>query len=282
MAEKRTPTIALLTDFGTRDVYAGIVRGVLASRAPEARVIDLTHEIPAGDVRAAALHLWQAHTYLPAGTVFLTVVDPGVGTPRRPIAVQLPNGYGVGPDNGVFSYVLTRGGPLHAVAIDASRLTAEPPSLTFHGRDVFAPAAARLAEGCALGDLGPAARDLVTLPDPRLDVGGNSATGEVLWIDTFGNALTSVGRLHASGSALELKPCWRPAPPVRIQSAKARVQISGDRRLPLSRTYGEVPAGEPLAYIGSSGLLEIAVHGGRADKVLGLAPGFPVTLVFEG
>jgi S-adenosylmethionine hydrolase len=282
MAEKRTPTIALLTDFGTRDVYAGVVRGVLASRAPEAQVIDLTHDIPAGDVRAAALHLWQAHTYLPAGTVFLTVVDPGVGTSRRPIAVQLPNGCGVGPDNGVFSYLLTPGDPLHAVTIDASRVTAEPPSQTFHGRDVFAPAAARLAQGCALDDLGPAARDLVTLPAPRLDVSGNSATGEVLWIDSFGNALTSVGRLHVSESGLELRPCWRPAPPVWIQSARARVQIRADRRLPLSRTYGEVPDGEALAYIGSSRLLEIAIHGGRADKVLGLAPGFPVTLLFEG
>jgi S-adenosylmethionine hydrolase len=282
MAEKRTPTIALLTDFGTRDVHAGIVRGVLADRAPEARVIDLTHEIPAGDVRAAALHLWQVHTYVPAGTVLLTVVDPGVGTARRPIAIQLPNGYGVGPDNGVFSYLLAPGEGPHAVVIDVSRLSAEPPSTTFHGRDVFAPAAAKLAQGAPLSDLGPPAQDLVTLPVPRLDVSAKSATGEVLWVDSFGNAVTSVGRLRAFESTIELEPCWQPGLPVSIRSGAARIQIGAGRLLPLSRTYGEVPAGEPLAYIGSSGLLEIAVHGGRADKVLGLAPGFPVTLVFEG
>jgi S-adenosyl-L-methionine hydrolase (adenosine-forming) len=282
MAEKRHPTIALLTDFGTRDPYVGIVRGVLADRAPKARVIDLTHEIPAGDVRAAALHLWQAHAYLPAGTVILTVVDPGVGTARRPIAVRLPKGIGVGPDNGVFSYLLASGGAPQAVVIDVTRLSVEPPSMTFHGRDVFAPAAARLAQGAALSDLGPPARDLVTLPFPCLEVSDRNATGEVLGFDSFGNALTSVGRLQAPGPELSLQPCWQPGPPVSFRASEARVEFGADCRLPLSRTYAEVPVGEPLAYIGSSGLLEIAVHGGRADEVLGLAPGIPVTLVFEG
>ena len=282
MAEKRPPTIALLTDFGTRDAYAGIVRGVLADRAPEARVLDLTHEIPAGSVRAAALYLWQAHAYLPAGTVFLTVVDPGVGTARRAIAVQLANGFGVGPDNGVFSYLPTPGDAPRAVVIDVSRLSAEPPSQTFHGRDVFAPAAARLAQGGEFSDLGPPARDLVTLPAPRLDVDSHGAAGEVLWIDSFGNALTSVGKLHGSGPEVELKPAWQPGPQVRFCASEARVRIGPGRQLPLSHTFGDVPAGEPLAYIGSSGLLEIAVHGGRADEVLGLAPGIAVTLLFEG
>ncbi|MCX6070956.1 MAG: SAM-dependent chlorinase/fluorinase [Chloroflexi bacterium] len=282
MAEKRLPTIALLTDFGTRDAYAGIVRGVLANRAPEARVIDLTHEIPAGDVRAAALHLWQSHAYLPAGTIFLLVVDPGVGTARRPIAVRLPNGYGVGPDNGVFSYLMTPDTTRHAVVIDVSRLTTELPSLTFHGRDIFAPAAARLAQGAPLSDLGPPARELVTLPAPRLDMTARGATGEVLWIDSFGNALTSVGKLRVSGPKVELQPCWHLGSPVSFRTSAAVAEIGARHRLPLSGTYAEVPAGEPLAYIGSSGLLEIAVHGGRADEVLGLAPGIPVTLVFEG
>jgi len=282
MAGTRQPTIALLTDFGTRDAYAGIMRGVLADRAPEARVLDLTHEIPAGDIRAAAFFLWQANAYLPAGTVFLAVVDPGVGTARRAIAVQLPNGFGVGPDNGVFSYLPTSGDAPRAVVIDLSRLSAAPPSRTFHGRDVFAPAAARLAQGGALSDLGPPAQDLVTLPAPRLDVSAQSATGEVLWIDSFGNALTSVGRLHASGSDVELKPCWNPSRQVRFRAPVARVQIGSGQCLQLSRTYAEIPAGGALAYIGSSGLLEIAVHSGRADEVLGLAPGIPVTLLFEG
>jgi len=282
MAETRRPTIALLTDFGTRDAYIGIIRGVLADRAPNTRVIDLTHEIPPGDVRAAALHLWQAHTYMPAGTVFLTVVDPGVGSTRRPIAVRLPNGFGVGPDNGVFSYLLGPSEAAKAVVIDVSRLSAERPSMTFHGRDVFAPAAARLAQGAALDDLGLPARDLVTLPAPCLEVSQGNATGEVMWLDSFGSALTSVGRLQDSGPELSLRPCWRPGSPVSFRISEARVEIGANRRLPLSRTYADVPAGNPVAYIGSSGLLEIAVNGGRADKVLGLAPGIPVTLVFEG
>ncbi len=280
MAQQQRPTIALLTDFGTRDAYAGVIRGVLADRAPDARVIDLTHEIPAGDLRAAALHLWQAHAYFPAGTVFLAVVDPGVGTARQPIAVRLPNGFGVGPDNGVFSYLLAPGEAPHAAVIDVSRLSPGMPSMTFHGRDIFAPAAARLARGAALSDLGPPAANLVSLPTPRLDLTAESAAGEVLWINSFGNAVTSIGRLHASGPAVELEPCWLPASTVSFRASTARVQI-GANRLPLSRTYGEVPAGKPLAYIGSSMLLEIAVHGGRADKVLGLAPGIPVTLLFE-
>jgi S-adenosylmethionine hydrolase len=153
--------------------------------------------------------------------------------------------------------------------------------MTFHGRDVFAPAAARLAQGAALSDLGPPALGLVTLPSPRLEVSERNATGEVLWFDSFGNALTSVGRLQASGTELSLKPCWQPGSPVSFRVLEARVEFGADRRLPLSRTYAEVPVGEPLAYIGSSGLLEIAVHGGRADGFPGLVPGIPVTLVFE-
>jgi S-adenosylmethionine hydrolase len=281
MAEGQRSTIALLTDFGTRDPYAGIIRGVLASQAPEARVVDLTHEIPPGDLRGAAFHLWQAHAFLPAGTIFLTVVDPGVGTERRPIAVRLPNGCGVGPDNGVFSYLLDQGKLPDAVALDLSRLTNQPPSLTFHGRDLFAPAAARLAQGAALADLGSAARDLVALPAPRLEIRARGATGEVLSIDAFGNALTSVGRLSAAGADVEFDPCWPSGPRLRFQAQAACVEI-GSRRLLLSRTFGEVPVGKPLAYIGSSQLLEIGVNGGRADQVLGLARGNPVTLLFEG
>jgi len=275
------PTIALLTDFGTRDAYAGIVKGVLASRTPEARVIDLTHEIPAGDTRAAALQLWQAYAYLPPGTVCLAIIDPGVGSRRRPIAVRLPNGYGVGPDNGLFSFLLAPDRVSEAVIIDVARLTAAAPSLTFHGRDVFAPAAARLAQGAGLSDLGPPAGDIVALPSPRLELNDRGAVGEVLWIDSFGNAVTSLGSLRASGTRLELDPCWRAHPPVSFDASAARVQIPG-RRLPLSHTYADVPAGEALAYVGSSRLLEIGVHGRRADEVLGLLRGIPVMLLFEG
>jgi S-adenosylmethionine hydrolase len=282
MMDKARATIALLTDFGTRDAYTGILKGVIASRAPEARIIDLTHEIPPGDVRSAALHLWQAHGFLPAGTIFLTVVDPGVGSSRRPIAVRLPNGYGVGPDNGLFTFLLAPDGAPEAVTLEVARLSAEPPSQTFHGRDVFAPAAARLAEGAALSDLGPPAGGLVVLPAPRLELSDRSAIGEVLKIDTFGNAVTSLGSLRLTGSRLELAPCWQPLASQAFDATVARVQIGSHLRLPLSRTFADVPPGQPLAYIGSSRLLEIGVNGGRADQLLGLSPGTQVTLVEEG
>ncbi len=282
MMDHERPTIALLTDFGTRDAYAGIVKGVLASRAPEARVIDLTHDVPPGDIRTAAFLLWQAHDFLPAGTLFLAVVDPGVGGDRRPIAVQLPNGHGVGPDNGLFSFLIPPGRKPNAVVLDVARLSVEAPSVTFHGRDVFAPAAARLATGAALSDLGLPAETLVTLPSPQLDLSNRSATGEVLKIDVFGNALTSLGCLRRTGTRIELTPCWQPLAAVAFEASAARVRIGPHLQLPLSNTYADVPPGEALAYIGSSRLLEIGVHGGRADDLLGLRPGIQVTLVYEG
>ena len=282
MMDMTRATIALLTDFGTRDAYAGILRGVLASRAPEARIIDLTHEIPPGDIRAAAFHLWQVHAFLPAGTIFLTVVDPGVGSGRRPIAVRLPNGIGVGPDNGLFTYLLPRDGAPEAVILEVARLSAEPPSQTFHGRDVFAPAAALLAGGAVLNELGPPAAELVMLPAPRLDLSDQSAIGEVLKIDTYGNAVTSLGSLRLNGMRLELTPCWLPNAARSFNSSSVRVQIGPHLQLPLVRTYADVPPGQPLAYIGSSRLLEIGVHGGRANELLGLSPGVQVTLVDEG
>ena len=282
MMEHERPTIALLTDFGTRDVYAGIVKGVLASRAPEARVIELTHDVPPGDIRTAALLLWQAQEFMPTGTVFLAVVDPGVGSGRRPVAVRLPNGHGVGPDNGLFSFLFPPGNLPEAVTLDVARLSVAATSTTFHGRDVFAPAAARLANGAALSDLGSPAGSLVTLPTPRLDLSERSAKGEVLRFDTFGNAITSLGALRATGTRIELTPCWQALAPMAFEASAVRVRIGPHLQLPLSRTYADVPPGEPLAYIGSSRLLEIGVHAGRADELLGLSPGIQVTLVDEG
>jgi len=282
MTERERPTVALLTDFGTRDAYPGIVKGVLASRAPDARLIDLTHEIPAGDVRAAAFVLWQALPYLPAGSVCLAVVDPGVGTQRRPIALRLPNGFGVGPDNGLFSWVLSWGDALDAVEIDPARLSSATPSATFHARDVFAPAAAWLALGAPLSDLGPPQDDIVRLPTPGFTRIAGGVAGEVVWIDSFGNAVTSLGNLRLSGDRAELTPCWHPLPATSFRAAAARLALGPGIVLPLSRTFADVPAGEPLAYVGSSGLIEIGIHRGRADTGLGLAPGQAVTLLFEG
>lgn len=276
------PPLVLLTDFGTRDAYVGMVKAVLARLAPESRHIDLTHAIPPGDVRAGAFTLWQAHEYLPSGSIILAVVDPGVGTPRRAIALRLPNGFGVGPDNGLFSWILGPAAPVEAVELDPSRLTPAPLSATFHGRDLFAPAAARLANAYELADLGAPLADIVRLPPPRLDSLPGGLRGEVLWIDGFGNAVTSLGRLRAAGDAYEYSPAWHDHRPRTVRASALRLELPSGARLPLARTYGEVPAGEPLAYVGSSGLIEIGVHAGRADQRFNLSPGQAVTLHIEG
>lgn len=276
------PPLVLLTDFGTRDAYVGIVKGVLARLAPESRHIDLTHAIPPGDVRAGAFALWQAIAYLPPGSVVLAVVDPGVGTSRRGIALRLPSGFGVGPDNGLFSWVLDPAAPVEAVELDPARLSPAALSATFHGRDLFAPAAARLANGHELADLGRPQAETVRLPPPRLEAIPDGLRGEVLWIDGFGNAVTSLGRMRAAGDALEFNAAWQDHRPRTIRASAVRVELPSGAALPLRRTFGDVPEGQPLAYVGSSGLVEIGVHAGRADQLFGLAPGQTVTLRLEG
>jgi len=276
------PALVLLTDFGTRDAYVGIVKAVLARLAPESRHIDLTHAIPPGDVRAGAFTLWQAHEYLPAGSIILAVVDPGVGTSRRAIALRLPNGFGVGPDNGLFSWILDPVAPVEAVELDPARLSPGAPSATFHARDLFAPAAARLAATQTLADLGPPQAEIVRLPPPLLEALPDGLRGEVLWIDGFGNAVTSLGRMRAAGDAFEFSAAWQDHRPRTIRPPAVRLELPSGAMLPLARTFGDVPAGEPLAYVGSSGLVEIGVHAGRADQRFNLSPGQTVTLHLEG
>ena len=240
--------ITLLTDFGTADGYVGEMKGVLLTGAPDASLVDITHEIPAQDVEAARLALARVWRRFPPGTVHLVVVDPGVGTDRAALAVASDERFLVGPDNGVLS---------PALLIAGSRVVAlESPSnasATFHGRDVFAPAAARLASGVAIETLGlPATQPRIRrTPEPRR-TGDGALLGEVISIDRFGNAITNLvalgtGTVEAAGVAL-----------------------------PLRRTYGEVPVGAPVAIVGSSGLIELAVRDGNAARVLQLTRGSAV------
>jgi S-adenosylmethionine hydrolase len=267
-------TIALLTDFGTADVFVGVMKSVISARAPRARLIDLTHDIPPGDVAAAALRLWQAVPWLPAGTVVLAVVDPGVGTERRAVAVSTSRLACVGPDNGIFTYLLAR-----EPRPDAVEIRLPPPvRSTFHGRDVFAPAAAMVSRGTPLARLGPRVSDLVRLPVPTLTASAECAAGEVLLSDRFGNLVTSIGVLGVEQGALVLEP-WVPAGPrVRVPGRAFRAVLAGGPTIPFGRTFSDVPPGSPLAYIGSDGLLEIGVNKGRAVDVLGLARGAAVRL----
>ncbi len=273
------PWIALLTDFGTQDTYAGMLRGVLATLAPQAALLDLTHEIPRGDIRAGAFALWQASRYFPPQTIFLCVVDPGVGSARRGLAAVWKERICVGPDNGLFSYLIERDGLPEAVELAAQEYQLLEPSLTFQGRDIFAPAAAHLASGVKFSDLGPPAGDLVRFATPRLaPLDGNGIEGEVLHADRFGNLITSIGILRRDAEALTLEPWLGQGPVTRIAGRDPHLHLASGTDLELHRTYSDVAPGSGLAYIGSSGLVEIGINQASAAGELRVAPGDTVQL----
>ena len=278
---KPIPLVTLTTDFGTADGYVGTMKGVILDIAPGARLVDLSHEIAPQDVRQAAYVLYTAYSFFPPHTVHLVVVDPGVGSARRPIGLRTPKGFFVGPDNGVFSYVMAREPVEVLVELADPRYRLPQVSHTFHGRDVFAPAAAHLAAGVRIEALGPPVPDPVTFPPPRLEIASDSVTGEVLHADHFGNVITSIGKLAWSGDRLSLEPAFREAgnrEQVRFKAAESTV-VAGEWEVAgVFRTYAEVEPGEVLALVGSEGHLEIAVREGNAARRLRLRPGQTVVL----
>jgi S-adenosylmethionine hydrolase len=251
--DSRTPMalpVTLLTDYGLQDEFVGVCHGVIARIAPDARVIDLTHGVPRHDVRAGALALRRALPYTPPG-VHVAVVDPGVGGPRRAVALRCGDRLLVGPDNGLLVPAAQRcGGVTEAVDIGGSQWRLQPVSATFHGRDVFAPVAAHLAAGGALADAGtqidPATLVTPELPAPRRD--GDVLVAHVLGFDAFGNVL------------LDAAPDDLPAGDVRIRG----------RRVARGTTFGDVPAGELVLYVDSSDTVALAVNQGSARELLGL------------
>jgi S-adenosylmethionine hydrolase len=250
--------VACLTDFGTADYYAGALRGTLAEWLPEGSIVDVTHEIPPGDVRRAAMVLWEVQPAFPKGTVFLAIVDPEVGSSRAAAAFRFPECDVVCPDNGIATFLMERFADFQTVAIDPRRMADRPISNTFHGRDLFAPAAARLALGQDPFQLGDA------LPSPtriRLPVflGGEREgwEGEVLYLDRFGNAITSIGRIDYDLSTLV--PWLRTDARGGTIPSDARVILEDGNRIPLVRTYADAKDGSDLcALAGGNGLLEIA------------------------
>lgn len=275
------PLVTLTTDFGMADGYVGTMKGVILGIAPDARLVDLSHEIAPQDVRQAAYVLYTAYPFFPPHTVHLVVVDPGVGSARRPIALRTPAGYFVGPDNGVFSYVMARE-PVEAVVELANpRYRLPQISHTFHGRDVFAPAAAHLAAGVSIKALGPPVLNPVTFPLPRLEIASDSVTGEVLHTDHFGNVITSIGKLAWSEDELALEPAFHDVTgkeQIRFKAIKATVVVAGQEISGVFRTYAEVEPGAVLALVSSEGYLEIAVREGSAARRLGLRTGDTVEL----
>ena len=236
-------------------MYAGAVKGVLLSGCPQAQVVDLTHEIAPGDVLEGALFLARTLPLFPPGTVHVAVVDPGVGTERRPIAVSAAGSTIVCPDNGLLT-MLTREHPVdEAREIASSAFRRDVVSTTFHGRDIFAPAAARLACGAPLAEIGPVVDEIVALPLPEARRDGERVRGEIIHVDRYGNAITNIHRsLLGSTDGIA----------VRVGSRVLRA---------VDRTFADVEPGEPLAYFESSDQLAIAINGGSAAERLGLRRG---------
>lgn len=261
--------ISFQSDFGLGDEFVGVVHGVLAKLAPESRVIDIGHGFPRGNVKAGALALTRAIQYLPDG-VCLAVIDPGVGTSRRAIAAETPWGFFVGPDNGLLSPAVAMvGGASRIVSIENPEAMIPSAGETFHGRDVFAPAAGLLASGdAALEDLGPAVpgEEVVPMLLPLTDIQGSVVSGEAWWVDNFGNVQTNIGPDELAGVG---------AGPGDTITAKVGSTI---HNLPWVTSYGAVDEGEALIHVDSAGLLAIAIRGGNAAVDLNLAEGVPVSL----
>jgi S-adenosylmethionine hydrolase len=273
------PTIAILTDFGTNDTYAGVMKAVILKIQPDAQIIDLTHAIPRGDIRAGAFELWRVAAYLPPGCIILGVVDPGVGTERQPIALDLGDVKAVGPDNGLFSYLLFEHQIQGVARLEAPEFRLLAASGTFHGRDIFAPAAAHLACGRELQDLGPSLSGIKKLAAPELSVHPDgSISGEIIHRDHFGNLVTSIGRLSEASGRIKLKDWTGGGVTHELGFGSSRVILADGTRLSLARTFSDVPVGQALAYTGSVGLLEIAVNQGDASQMLGLTIGDTVLL----
>ncbi|MDZ4765003.1 MAG: SAM-dependent chlorinase/fluorinase [Chloroflexota bacterium] len=275
-------TIALLTDFGTTDIYVGVMKGVITAICPDARIVDITHAIPAHDVRAGAVALLSAYRYFPPDTTFVVVIDPGVGSSRLPIAVNAGGFRFVAPDNGVISYALRaimhNGGGGQAVELTNSAYRLPRVSQTFHGRDIFAPAAAHLACGVPVTALGAKAIEPTLLPSPRLErEGATTLHSEVIGIDHFGNITTGIGWLTWQGERLALRS---PFGDVRadFDPTLARIETTGSELVGIRKTYAEVEPNDALALLGSSGFLEIAVREGSAAAQLALKLGAVITL----
>lgn len=261
--------VTFLSDFGHADEFVGVVHAVIARIAPATRVIDLTHGIPPGDVRAGALALTRAVQYLPDGVV-LAVVDPGVGTPRRAIAAESGASVFIGPDNGLLSpAVAMLGGAHRIVSIENPDLRIPSAGATFNGRDVFAPAAAVISSGEAtLSDLGPDVdpSEIMPLLLPLPEVEEGKVVGEAWWIDAYGNVETNVGpdELAAAGA--------RPGDLVTVRVGTETYEV------PWAETYGDVDESRLLLHVDSAGLLALAIRSGRADRTLRIATGTAVTL----
>ena len=255
--------ITLLTDFGLEGPYVPAMKGVILTINPEARIVDITHSIAPQDVDGAAFVLRQAYSWFPKRTIHVVVVDPGVGSQRAILAVEAAGYHFIAPDNGVLKYIFDSHPEAEVFRITNTDVFLKPVSNTFHGRDIFAPVAAHLSKGVSVQSLGESFDGYMKghVPKPMLD--GDRITGEVIYIDGFGNGITNIGKDSLQNRKIK-----------RVSVGK--VEIKG-----ISRTYADVAEGEPLTLIGSSDALEISVRNGNAAGVLAFHTEDKVTVIFE-
>ncbi len=263
--------ITLTTDFGTNDAYVGIMKGVILSINPHVQVIDITHAIPPQDVHEAAFLIPSVHQYFPNGTIHIIVVDPGVGSNRRAIVCQTDSAFFVCPDNGTLSYLFqhTENGYRRrqirrVVAIQNRKYLLPNVSNTFHGRDIFAPVAAHLSLGIPFTSIGKPIRNPVQLPLPEAHISENTLTGQIIKIDRFGNLITNI-------SQNAFTEFTKTSSHYTIQAGDVRMER-------LNTAYSESHTGEPLAIIGSFGLLEIAINSESAQERFQLKRGDAVVI----
>jgi len=251
--------ITLTTDFGLKDPYAAEMKATILGICPNAAIVDITHEIEKFNTRMGAYVLASAVSYFPKGTIHVAIVDPGVGTQRRPILVQTQQGFFVGPDNGLLTLASEQQGITGIHEITNPRLMLPRVSGTFHGRDIFAPTAAHLANGVHPAEFGPEIHDVVKPEFAKVTVRKNMLIGEVLHVDGFGNIITNIGEKETAQ--------------IRTKGV-VNVELPNQKlKLKLCKAYGEAKPQEPLALIGSHNYLEIAINQGNAATVFETKPG---------
>lgn len=277
------PLIVLTTDFGLTDPFVGIMKGVIAQITPCVRLIDLNHNIPTGDIRRAAITLFQSCSFFPLKTIFLTIIDPGVGTYRRGIILHTNNYTFIGPDNGLFTYLLDESTEIWELTNPIYQLPNQ--GSTFHGRDIFAPCAAYVAQGVHGSKFGPSVFDEVRIPYPKFEMSTNGLKGEVLYSDRFGNILTSLGKFtRINEQSFSVTPWVRsfpkPTQDIQIDMKQAFLHLPSNQKLPWVNTFADIEEGLCAGLVGSSGLMEIVANERSAAEILNLSESDAITLRF--
>ena len=275
------PPIVILTDFGTTDPFVGIMKGVINQIAPATPTIDLSHAISPGNIRQGAVTLWQSIHYFTPGSIFLVVIDPGVGTSRRPLLAKRGDYKFIAPDNGVLSYIFDD--EPKAWDISNPELFLPNPGTTFHGRDIFAPAAAHASMGVAESEFGTPISEFQWIPYPVLESPSpGRLQGQTLHADQFGNFLTSFGKFSwGKDNLLDFNPWQEDSAPFSARSSDIRLELPSGKQLILAKTFAEIPPSECAVILGSSGLLEIVANRQSAANLLNLQPDEPLTLWFN-